>query len=57
MKFENLYLIFTTFLGIFMLYFVFYIQNIAIRITLIFLVAIYIISSNWNIDNKGDKND
>jgi hypothetical protein len=57
MKFENLYLIFTTFLGVFMLYFIFYIQNIAIRITLIFLVAIYIISSNWNIDKEGEKND
>ena len=57
MKFENLYLIFTTFLGVFMLYFVSCIQNIAIRIILIFLVAIYIITSNWNIDKEGEKND
>ena len=52
--FYNLLLIYSTFLGVAMLYFAMQIQNIAIRITLIFLSAIYIISTNWNID-KGDE--
>ena len=55
MKTENLLLIFSTFLGVAMFYFAMQIQNIAIRITLIFLIAIYIISTNWNVDKGDDK--
>ena len=53
--FYNLLLIYSTILGVLMLYFAFQIQNIAIRITLIFLIAMYIIGTNWNVDNRDGK--
>jgi len=47
MKIENLLLIFSISTGMVMFYFVFYIQNFVIRITLICLIAYYLISINW----------
>ena len=50
--FENLLLIYSTVLGIFMLYYVFYIQNIVIKIILICLIELYILFMGWHEDRR-----
>jgi len=54
--FENLLLIYSIILGIFMLYYVFYIQDFNLKVILICLIGLYLIFINWHEERKREKN-
>jgi len=61
--FENLLLIYSIILGIFMLYYVFYVQDFILKVILMCLIGLYLILINWHEERKcekdkeGDKNE
>jgi len=60
--FENILLIYSIILGIFMLYYVFYIQDFILKLILMCLIGLYLILINWHEERKcvkkeGDKNE